>query len=747
MSVSAFPVPCRTMASSPMMPDSGEQSFDDFLKGGAEPGVLFVHSSPIHNNVHPTFEFDLANDSASPFGRFGKTPGAKLKRGGEFLVSPLQPHRLKAIRANGGHEHVASAMGMGHSIPIIPTLNRSSDAFTNLNYHFFPSSPTRHAQTLSPENTTPIQSPKVVTAPSTISRQPRRSVTGLGSPSNVHRSGGDRRQATYAANSMPVSPSLARNHDLHSLHPSHGVSRGPSESYLSAPVFGQERTVSGMSGITTSTSDEQLVSPFLQPTFGPDISMNASQSLPEMMQHQSGSPIARSRSPMQANGVFFTSPEQTQGGFNMSQQQNSQNGHQYDGDMSLMGGVAQVMGNSGYNVQNSTSMASVASFQGQVYRRETGSTMVGTPMLGSREMSYQMTMPSQNGMPSQSQFQQVSYPSVPGVNRYPTGPQNVDIDAWANQTFNAGQGQAYGYSQPGQLQRHASASYLEFGQPQAQQQDNSHLLAPPMLQRSVSAPFEHIGSSMPSMSTMPTVSGTHGLFGSQEGMFATMDDTMFESQTAFSPFNRHASGSASLTTSPETPRSKKRVYPRVGKPMRPGPKPKPKTPKQGVRSSSTASPAEIGSGQGGIDPALLSGKALPSIAEGEEGRRKSFNPATSPKREPLQFGPELSSIPPRLDINPMVPNPSNQPQLVIDPPRTVLGPNGLPVGPGLPKEFLEKLYTTFMTMDGSVTNQPVKRFKCLIEGCERHFPRKSAIHSHIQTHLEDKPFVCPTGDW
>ncbi|ORX35310.1 hypothetical protein BD324DRAFT_582435 [Kockovaella imperatae] len=45
-----------------------------------------------------------------------------------------------------------------------------------------------------------------------------------------------------------------------------------------------------------------------------------------------------------------------------------------------------------------------------------------------------------------------------------------------------------------------------------------------------------------------------------------------------------------------------------------------------------------------------------------------------------------------------------------------------------------------------MTNQAVKRFKCLIEGCERHFPRKSAIHSHIQTHLEDKPYLCPTED-
>ncbi|KAL7410688.1 hypothetical protein BDY24DRAFT_343899 [Mrakia frigida] len=35
------------------------------------------------------------------------------------------------------------------------------------------------------------------------------------------------------------------------------------------------------------------------------------------------------------------------------------------------------------------------------------------------------------------------------------------------------------------------------------------------------------------------------------------------------------------------------------------------------------------------------------------------------------------------------------------------------------------------------------RYRCLVAGCERYFPRKSAIVNHIQTHLEDKPFNCP----
>lgn len=65
---------------------------------------------------------------------------------------------------------------------------------------------------------------------------------------------------------------------------------------------------------------------------------------------------------------------------------------------------------------------------------------------------------------------------------------------------------------------------------------------------------------------------------------------------------------------------------------------------------------------------------------------------------------------------------------------------------GLPGEVIDRLFVTYVANAGPGT-QPVKRFKCLIEGCEREFPRKSAIKSHIQTHLDDKPFVCRVVDW
>ena len=579
--------------------------------------------------------------------------------------------------------------------------------------------------------------------------------------------------------------------------PTHRVLVRPSQAYLNAPLYGQERNISGMSTVTASTSEEQLVSPYLFPTYHQmEVPMAASHSLPEMTQRQQGSPISRSRSPIQAQGIFFASPEQDQGAFGLnSRPRSSHPQHSYDGDISLMCGVPHVMRPSPtFTAPGSTMMPSTSTFSDQqhphVYRQETDSTIVGTPLISQdRSMSFppqaqhqqrhsQQSQQlggggaSQGGLAPQSQFHAVSYPTVPNLNRYGGSncqSQSIQINEWASQTFDANSQPAqqppYGFtSNPPPLQRHASASVVSFGQPQpnhiSSQPDSSRLAIAPMLQRSVSAPFEQLTSTMPSMSNMPTMNGTHGLFGAiavssgetTSSIMMSMDDSMYDTQsTMFSPYHRQTPGSASLPTSPETPRSKKRVFPRVGKPLRPGPRPKPRTPK-GSRSSSTASPGEMGSGQGGIDPALLSSKILPSIAEGEEERRRSINKLptpTSPRAEPLEFGPELATVAMQraTEERPLGPTDSSQPQLVIDPPRTAIGPDGQPIGAGLPKSFLERLYTTFFTMEGSMTNQPTKRFKCLIEGCERHFPRKSAIHSHIQTHLEDKPYVCPNDEW
>lgn len=65
----------------------------------------------------------------------------------------------------------------------------------------------------------------------------------------------------------------------------------------------------------------------------------------------------------------------------------------------------------------------------------------------------------------------------------------------------------------------------------------------------------------------------------------------------------------------------------------------------------------------------------------------------------------------------------------------------------IPKETIQSLYEGVAGHTTSNGQKIPKRYVCLIEGCERTFPRKSAIESHIQTHLEDKPFVCTQPDW
>jgi len=62
----------------------------------------------------------------------------------------------------------------------------------------------------------------------------------------------------------------------------------------------------------------------------------------------------------------------------------------------------------------------------------------------------------------------------------------------------------------------------------------------------------------------------------------------------------------------------------------------------------------------------------------------------------------------------------------------------------LPKSVILSLYSV---LPGSTQIRGGKKYVCLIEGCGRTFPRKSAIESHIQTHLEDKPYVCSESDW
>ncbi|WWD16360.1 hypothetical protein CI109_100786 [Kwoniella shandongensis] len=619
---------------------------------------------------------------------------------------------------------------------------------------------------------TPTQSP---TAPRSASKKPR-SIAGLGTPSGVHRSAKRIRQATYDANSMPVSPSAQRRRPVMepstSLTTSIPLSRAVSSSsiFLGPGAIAQDRNVSSSSAMTVSTSYE-VMSPTLQAynhemMFPP---VPASTSLPELMPSHPQQPspnLSGGRSPIctpqQPAGVFYTSPETDQGVFGHSTE--------VQGDMNLMSQVSSMM-------PQSTSMASVASFPGsQGYRHNTLTTIVETPLLSQEGMSFSAPnsthLPTQPGLPPQPQFQHMDYPPVPGLSLnyqpgLPITSQGVDIHAWSAQTYSVNnhqqqqrqqmqpqehmqqQNAMFGFhpqhnqQMPHAPQRHASASFLNY------QMRTNEVPVFPNVPRSVSAPYVHTMNNMPPAMSHSLSQG--GLFGPAPPQMDGLGDFQQQQQSS-------QGWSRSTPVSPETPR-KRQTFPPVGKRLKPGPKPKPKTPKK-AKGEESDNPT---SGSG-IDPSLLAGPSQPPMPLKQEDHAHLAQPMSSREPSPkpaLIFGPDLSSV--QVMQRTASNSSQHQPQLVIQPPRSAYGagPSGPPsagaVGAGalnadgsnasgLPRAFLEKLYTTFLTLDGSMTGQPVKRFKCLIEGCERHFPRKSAIHSHIQTHLEDKPYVCTAED-
>lgn len=555
------------------------------------------------------------------------------------------------------------------------------------------------------------------------------------------------------------------------------LSRALSSSSYAGPSYQSNRIVSGASAFTTSTSYE-LMSPSLEAYSGPDFGIIQSHSLPELVGSQHPSPpLSAARSPVcgtpqQPATVYYTSPDADNGHFinldPMQHQLRIQQQQPPQGDMSLMGGVNHVMSQP-MSAPNSASMASVMSFPGGHgnYRQGTLNTIIETPMISQDGlMGFQsVPLPSQPEMASQPQFQTVPYPQVPGMyaQQSQPGPSAESIHAWSAQTQAQTQSYAnpnmppgHGFTSHAPPQRHASASFVPYQPPMnLNMQQPMNLVAPPMGSRSVSAPFQRSvsSSSMPSLSHMPMDFSSGGLFGPS----APLDESSMMQLQSFdqgpsAPYQQMPSSSnPSIAASPDTPR-KRKLYPRVGlNRLRPGPKPKVKSSPRKGKGVSSSEPGSSPLGSENPMPSLdLANSSLAQINEYDQPQDEDDE---SVKAEPksLTFGPDLATVAMQRTLSGTILPPGAQPQLVIQPPRSQVGAAAPGADPnnvaGLPRQFLEKLYTTFLTLDGSMTGQPVKRFKCLIEGCERHFPRKSAIHSHIQTHLEDKPFMCTADDW
>jgi hypothetical protein len=112
---------------------------------------------------------------------------------------------------------------------------------------------------------------------------------------------------------------------------------------------------------------------------------------------------------------------------------------------------------------------------------------------------------------------------------------------------------------------------------------------------------------------------------------------------------------------------------------------------------------------------------------------------------------ELSSLLKRAPLvgSRLKPGPKSKSTLVQHPPPATnaigLNPSGEPSG--IPKHVLKFLYDEITCPSESADDSTAKRYVCKLDDCRRSFARKTAIESHIQTHLEDKPFVCSTLNW
>nr|WRH23630.1 putative Microtubule-associated protein [Naematelia aurantialba] len=783
-------------------PGHPELTFISYFAGQNEPPKMF--SSPVpetetHHALNLPFHFDLGSPSFAQI-RKDQTPGRSRMRSVEGnFASPaaLSRNALPADHLRNLQSTLVATPKPFYALPtastpvqiadpdVVPTWENNLDLTVLAGFdspmkssristpsvtHAAPSylpyegmdSNAALASGNSSQHMTPTQSPLIQSAPPT---KRHRTLSGLGTPSGVHRSAKKIRQATYDASSLPLSPTAGRR--TASLMTSQPLTRNLStaSSLLSAPSYaGQhERMVSNasmMSIMSAASSFESWAhhSPAAQLFAVPEHGLVQPQAMPELSHQPSpnlsnpvGSPLD---TPSQPAHIFTTSPDVDQTSFPVH-----------------MGMLGTMYGGG----PGSTSMTSVASFAGPgVYRQNTLSTVMETPDLDQSSMSMMPLAP----VPSHGQFERMQYPAVPGMTSVQQS-EPGDVAHWvqtsANPAATYAQPMSYGQASFAQvIPRHASGPMIQ------------QSIQPPSFSRSISGPVfpRHRSQPMQGLQQLPPHLQRGGFFPPPQPSSAPATTTEFGNEVAAmqnwdytEPAESSTSAQGALMQSPDTPRRQR--HPRMATYMKPGPKPKPKTPRKNQRSQSSpevplAGPSNMPTT---VDPSILSGPSRPRpdgttheepeasinaveglISSGESKVESSTSSSVSKGKQQLNFGPELatvaapSSLVVRLAGKPgqmyFDPNGGQQPQLTMDPPRAA-GPAAEETGKGgLPKEFLSRLFASFTAIEPGPTGQPhqVKRFKCLIEGCDRVFPRKSAVSSHVQTHLDDKPFVCHVDD-
>ena len=585
-----------------------------------------------------------------------------------------------------------------------------------------------------------------------------RSISGLGTPLSAMR-GRRMRQVTHDSSTMPVSPlSHAKARGDRSTLASAPLMRAVSASaaFMGVPAYQHERTVSS----STASTWNEIMSPHLYPdgqigypidSHTLDYNGYPSSAMLDTpaLDHSQASPVfSPGRSPPQTpqahHGLFYTSPTSSQGSF-------SQSGR-YDDDTqpyTIHGQMSTMMQPSLSN--SSATYVSDVPFPGTALN-----TISETPYLGDDEDQMPSTLGHDQSystglLPSQATFSHVSYPSNPALNvsyQNYKGSLYQSSDDWTPNASSTApfpdlpMPQRQYSNMPAYPTRHVSQSYINYSAPSGlpypapRSFSSSYIpVLPSGLDVGGLFPHAHPGTtSAPGSATLPPNAQMH----SQAGMhvFQTMQSTQEASgsvgpvRTPTKQYSHQAQAGPSrnaFSEGEETPRKRRAQYPMVGKRLRPGPKPKPKTPKKGGKAEVEEAPAVPGSGA--INPSLL----------GQAENLKKIEPPTSLV---IVAQGEAESAANADDEGILSPTP----EMETVPQGLLLEDGGMQTA-GLPKALLESLYTGFLTLEGSSSGQPVKRYRCLIDGCDRHFPRKSAIHSHIQTHLEDKPFVCTAPDW
>lgn len=258
--------------------------------------------------------------------------------------------------------------------------------------------------------------------------------------------------------------------------------------------------------------------------------------------------------------------------------------------------------------------------------------------------------------------------------------------------------------------RHVSTPFASCSAPEAEVKAESSFT---LMTRSVSHGYVPVIAHPPclhpySMGPPPTWASTEADLHTNNTHLAATDPAH---QGTSKPGVHPLSSIGEETESSQTSNLKQRVrYPAVGKRLRPGPRPKQKR----------------------QDDTLLYGAMEDHSTESLE-RQCPIDSADRVESSLTADGTTRRSTSPLLEVT-------------VAPP-VVTRHHPYERVSSLSKEFLESCYTCFMMVEDGAGTAPCKRYRCNIDDCGRIFPRKSAIHSHVQTHLEDKPYVCTEPDW